>query len=202
MSGSDRGSQCANTPTAGSSTCRHHHRSASSRRHPPTRQNRSSMRNGSGPGDTGLARADRRTHARHLCACHGAHAEPSYALRLGVASATSLQAVGLGPCERSLRASHPVLGQAGRREEEPEDGHAAGKAESLAIDQEQWRGRTDWPGPNLAWCACCRCCRRSLPPCDGASSPRTGQVLLPVLRSRPGRVPLSILAVRIRVARR
>jgi hypothetical protein len=162
MSGSDRGSQCANTqqpavPPVGITTDR------------PARAgirlpDRTAVRCTTAPAQaTQDWRADRRTHARHLCACHGAHAEPSYALRLGVASATSRQAVGLGPCERSLRASHPVLGQAGRREEEPEDGHAAGKAESLAIDQEQWRGRTDWPGPNLAWCTCCRCCRRSLP---------------------------------------
>jgi len=109
MSGSDRDSQCPNAqqsavPPVGSTTDW------------PARAgirlpDRTAVRCTTAPAQaTQDWRADRRTHARRLCACHGAHTEPSYALRLGVASATSRQAVGLGPCERSLRASHPGSG--------------------------------------------------------------------------------------------
>jgi hypothetical protein len=63
--------------------------------------------------------------------------------------------------------------------------------------------RRSWRQQFRAWGhgdGCLVDCRR--PPPRTANCPRTGQALVPVLWPRPSHVPLSILAVRTRVARR
>jgi hypothetical protein len=202
MSGSDRGSQCANTPTVGSSTCM---------QSPPIGQLAQASADPTEP----QFDAQRLRPKRHRTGAQiGGHTQGICAL---VTERTLSRHM---PCgwESLLRLRGRLLGSApasdpcapvtrfwvrpgeGKRNPRMVTRQARQRASPLIKNSgaagRAGRGLT-LPGA-LAVAAAVAACRT----CDGASSPRTGQVLLPVLRSRPGRVPLSILAVRIRVARR